>query len=79
MYRFPFSEAPAAGEMTEIAPGIRWLRFPLPYRLDHVNIYLIEDGDGWCVVDAGIHDERTVDLWKTVLAGPLSGSLGEPV
>ena len=74
MTRYPFSEAPAAGEMTEITPGIMWLRFPLPYRLDHVNVYLVEDGDGWCVLDAGIHDDRTVDLWKTVLAGTLSGS-----
>lgn len=74
MYRFPFSEAPVAGEMTEIAPGIMWFRFPLPYQLDHVNIYLLEDGDGWCVLDAGIHDERTVDLWKSVVSGVLHSS-----
>ena len=74
MYRFPFSKPPFPGEMTEIALGIKWLRFPLPYRLDHINIYLIEDDGGWCVLDAGIHDEHTLKLWKAVLSGPLSDS-----
>lgn len=73
-YQFPYPEPPANGEFLEIAPGILWLRMPLPYRLDHVNIYLIEDGDGWCVLDAGIHDERSVDLWKKLLGGPLAGT-----
>jgi glyoxylase-like metal-dependent hydrolase (beta-lactamase superfamily II) len=73
-YRFPYPEPPDNGGLLEIAPGILWLRMPLPYRLDHVNIYLIEDEDGWCVLDAGIHDERSVDLWKKVLDGPLAGT-----
>ena len=37
---FPIATPPAPGSVTDIAPGIRWLRLPLPYRLDHVNIYL---------------------------------------
>ncbi|MCI5074540.1 MBL fold metallo-hydrolase [Oricola sp.] len=73
-YEFPFPEPPAPGEMIDIVPGIKWLRLPLPYRLDHVNIYLIEDGDGWCVLDAGLHDDRTMELWEAVLTGPLAGS-----
>ncbi|MAS05451.1 MAG: MBL fold metallo-hydrolase [Ahrensia sp.] len=71
--RFPFPEPPAFGEPLEIASGIMWLRLPLPFRLDHVNIYLIEDGDGWCVLDAGICDERTMQHWEAVLAGQLAG------
>lgn len=74
MLRFPFPDAPDAGELIKIAPGIKWLRLPLPYRLDHVNIYLIEDGVGWCVLDAGIRDEHCIDLWQTLLAGPLAGT-----
>ena len=42
----PFEEPPAPGTMTEVAPGIFWSRLPLPFRLDHVNVYFIEDGDG---------------------------------
>ena len=40
---FPHAAPPAPGSLIEIAPGVRWFRLPLPYRLDHVNIYLIED------------------------------------
>lgn len=71
--RFPFEEAPPIGVPVEVAPGILWLRFPLPFRLDHVNIYLIEDGDGWAVVDTGIADDVTRAAWRTLLDGPLAG------
>ena len=70
---FPFPTAPEFGNVTEVAPGILWLRLPLPYRLDHVNIYLIEDGDGWTIVDAGISDEPSRAAWEAALAGPLAG------
>ena len=43
---YPFPDPPAPGEVIEVAPGILWVRMPLPFRLNHVNIYLIEDGDG---------------------------------
>ena len=42
---YPFPTPPAPGEVIEVAPGILWVRMPLPFRLNHVNIYLIEDGD----------------------------------
>ncbi len=41
---FPFDQPPGPGRLTEVAPGVHWLRLPLPFRLDHVNIYLIENG-----------------------------------
>ncbi|RDV01983.1 MBL fold metallo-hydrolase [Undibacter mobilis] len=73
MLEFPFPEVPAAGEVVAIAPGILWARIPLPFRLNHVNIYLIEDDGGWAVVDTGIADERTRGAWRALLAGPLAG------
>lgn len=69
----PFTEAPEAGEAIEVAPGIMWLRFPLPFLLNHVNVYLIEDGDGWALVDTGIGDEKTREIWRAAFAGPLKG------
>ena len=51
---FPNKQPPAFGELVEIAPGVRWFRLPLPYRLDHVNLYLIEDDSGWTVLDTGL-------------------------
>jgi glyoxylase-like metal-dependent hydrolase (beta-lactamase superfamily II) len=70
---FPFTEAPATGDLVEIAPGILWTRIPLPFRLDHVNIYLIEDGDGWAVIDTGISNRATREVWDALVAGPLAG------
>jgi hypothetical protein len=51
---FPFPTTPAPGELIDVAAGIRWLRLPLPYRLDHVNIYLIENAGGWTALDTGL-------------------------
>lgn len=71
---FRVTKLVVSGEALKDALGIFWLPLPLLYRLDHVNIYLNDDYDDWCVLDAGICDERTIDLWKTVLSRPLGGS-----
>src|SRR5262245_66145214 len=70
---FPHPAPPAPGSAVEVAPGILWVRLALPFRLDHVNVYVIEDGDGWAVLDTGIDDEATRDAWDALLAGPLRG------
>src|SRR6185437_1856421 len=66
---FPHEAPPAPGEAMEIAPGVLWLRLALPYALDHVNAYLIEDDDGWAALDTGIDDARTRAAWERALAG----------
>ncbi len=70
---FPYPEPPEAGCVTEVAPGVLWARFWLPFRLNHVNMYLIEDGDGWMAVDTGIGLDDTKDAWNSLLEGPLRG------
>ncbi|HMO29100.1 MBL fold metallo-hydrolase [Enterovirga sp.] len=72
-FAYPHPTPPAFGGTVEVAPGLLWARLPLPYRLDHVNVYLIEDGDGWAVVDAGIGTQATMEAWEKLLAGPLAG------
>ena len=69
---FPAPVAPAHGTPVEVAPGILWLRLALPFALNHVNIYLIEDGPGWAILDTGINDARSRAWWEAVLAGPLA-------
>jgi glyoxylase-like metal-dependent hydrolase (beta-lactamase superfamily II) len=69
----PFPEPPGEGRAVEVAPGILWMRLPLPMALDHVNIYALADGDGWTVVDTGVDSRRTRALWQSLLAGPLAG------
>jgi glyoxylase-like metal-dependent hydrolase (beta-lactamase superfamily II) len=69
----PFQTAPGPGEAVEVAPGIRWARLPLPFRLDHVNVYLIDDHDGVAILDTGIDDRACRGAWAKLFAGPLAG------
>jgi len=71
--RYPFPDPPEEGAAVEVAPGILWLRMPLPMKLDHVNVYALDDGDGWTIVDTGFDTRRTRTIWEAVLAGPLGG------
>jgi glyoxylase-like metal-dependent hydrolase (beta-lactamase superfamily II) len=69
----PHPAPPGLGETIEVAPGVLWARLPLPFRLDHINLYFIDDGDGWAIVDAGIARDPSKAAWEALLAGPLSG------
>ncbi len=70
---FPHAQPPEPGTVTTITPGVLWFRLPLPYRLNHVNIYLIEDTGGWAVLDTGLGTAACRAAWDTILAGPLAG------
>jgi glyoxylase-like metal-dependent hydrolase (beta-lactamase superfamily II) len=70
---YPYDTPPAEGGAVEVAPGILWLRLPLPMALDHVNIYALDDGSGWTIVDAGLSSKRCKTIWATLLAGPMHG------
>ena len=71
---FPYPEPPPNGGIMEVAPGVLWFRLPLPFALDHVNVYLIEDHGGWAVLDTGIDNQVTREMWDAALAGPLRGN-----
>ncbi|MBU1324889.1 MAG: MBL fold metallo-hydrolase [Alphaproteobacteria bacterium] len=70
---YPFDARPAPGEAIAVAPGVLWMRLPLPMALDHVNVWAIADGEGWVVVDTGLKTPVSVDAWEAALAGPLAG------
>ena len=70
---FPHRQPPRPGELIEITSGVQWMRLPLPYRLDHVNIYLLREGAGWRVLDTGLGTDECRAAWETALAGPLAG------
>ena len=71
--RYPFDTPPDHGEAAEIAEGVLWFRLPLPMALDHVNVYALDDGDGWTVIDTGFDTKKSRAIWETILAGPLGG------
>lgn len=68
---FPFAAPPQPLELIKVADGVFWLRLPLPFRLDHVNVYLIEDGEGYALIDTGIDNSATRALWDALFEGPL--------
>ena len=70
---FPVAMPPGAGETLRIAPGIEWLRMPLPFALDHINLWLLEDGPGWTIVDAGYAMTETTARWERIFAQRLGG------
>lgn len=63
---YPWPSAPPRGEWQEVADGVVWLRMPLPFGLDHINLYLLRHGDGWVIVDTGLGDQPTRDVWLRV-------------
>lgn len=63
---YPFTEAPEFGKTIEIAPGVLWLRMPLPMALDHINLYLVEADEGWYIVDTGIKGDEVQAHWETI-------------
>jgi len=70
---YSFDAVPELGETFEVAPGVRWLRMRLPMALDHINLYLLEDWDGWFIVDCGINDQTTREAWLAVIEKALAG------
>jgi glyoxylase-like metal-dependent hydrolase (beta-lactamase superfamily II) len=71
---YPFDQRlPEAGALIAVAPGLHWLRMPLPFALDHINLWLIEEGDGLTLVDCGVATDSTRASWEQLFAGPLHG------
>ena len=74
---YPFGDTlPAPARRIEVAPGVHWLRMPLPFQLDHINLWLLRDdfgGDGWTVVDCGIASAEIRALWERVFDTGLDG------
>ncbi len=67
---YPCGEPPAAGETKEVAPGVLWVRMPLPFALQWINLWLIEEDAGWTLVDTGVATEISRTHWRAIFASP---------
>ena len=80
--RYPCGPAPAAGSAKQVAPGVLWLRMPLPFALNHINLWAIADedaqGSGWAIVDTGTKTPEALAAWRSLIAadGPLAQAGG---
>ncbi|MEM7442173.1 MAG: MBL fold metallo-hydrolase [Pseudomonadota bacterium] len=66
-------ERPVQGIPTEVVDGVFWLQMPLPFALNHVNLWVLDDGDGWVIVDTGMSTDTVKQLWETALTTHLAG------
>ena len=72
---YPFT-APLPRHTFEVAHGVRWIRLPMPFKLDHINVWAIDTADGWVLVDTGLNSPDTVADWLALTEqGPLSRPL----
>ncbi len=70
---FPVATPPTPGQVIAIAPGVLWLRMPLPFALNHINLWLLEDGPSWTAVDTGFALPETKAAWQQIFAAELGG------
>lgn len=59
-------EKPTVGELTPVGPGVLWLRLPLPFQLDHINVWLIEESDQYTLVDCGANLPEVASIWEEI-------------
>ena len=70
---YEFADHPDAGKTMQVAQGVHWLRMPLPFAMGHINLWLLEDGDNWVIVDTGVHVPDTETVWTETFASTMGG------
>ena len=66
--QYELDSRPSDGETMAVADGISWLRMPLPFQLNHINLWLLRDEGGWVIVDTGLYTSTTREIWQKVFA-----------
>ncbi len=70
---YPFKMVPEPGTTIEVAPGVLWIRMKMPSRLNHINLWLLDEGDGWTIVDTGLFNKDTQESWEKIFENELNG------
>lgn len=71
---YPYKDkVPGGTDVIEVADGILWARIPLPWSLDHINVYLFDEGDGWTVIDTGARGNTGKETWEALEQDVLKG------
>ncbi len=78
---FPWSAPPEPGDAIELAPqvqertdsALKWIRMRLPFALDHINLWMMRHGAGWCLVDCGYGDNETRAQWEEHFKDAMAG------
>lgn len=81
---YPFGDTlPRPAERFQVAPDVFWVRMPLPFALNHINLYLMRDtieGEAcWTLVDCGIACDEIRGLWTELFQAVEGGLDGLPI
>ena len=63
---YSFDGEPSPSETQEVASGVWWIRMPLPFKLNHINLWMLADGDGWTLVDTGVLSDDIKKCWVDI-------------
>jgi len=66
-------DPPEPGHARPIGERLWWARIPLPMELNHINVWLMDDGEGWTLVDTGMAEEVCRAAWHTLETQYLQG------
>ena len=61
--QFTVPRPPSYGELTDLLPGLFWVRLPMPTLPNHVNCWLLDNGPGWTLVDCGFDTDDVFEIW----------------
>lgn len=70
---YPYADTPPFGSKLRLQDGVYWLRMALPMALDHINLYMLEDDDGWWIIDTGMAVGKTQEYWQQIFDHHLEG------
>lgn len=71
--QYEHKSRPGPGQTKAMADDVTWLRMPLPFSLNHINLWLLRDDNGWVIVDTGIDTSTSRDVWRTTFADAMRG------
>jgi glyoxylase-like metal-dependent hydrolase (beta-lactamase superfamily II) len=79
--QYPWADLPAPGTVTTLRPGVHWLRMSLPFALDHINLWLLDDEldgpdgkvSGFTAIDCGITSDATRAAWEQLFDSVFDG------
>ena len=57
--------------MLKISDGVYWVRMNLPFALNHINLWVLKDNDGWAIVDTGVASAEIKSNWRTCFSGDM--------
>ncbi len=71
---YPIAGRPEQGELMQVADGVFWVRMAIPIPgLDYINLWLLEDGEGWTLVDTGLRTPTIRETWERIIETKLGG------